>query len=537
MTIFKKWLWCFAIFFALFSGTNALSSDPPKMPAKIGGSVTVDGTKLTQATAAGYTFAVTKQDGTVYCTPQGQCAQTSGLNAYDNYLISIPIYVENTTPGGANPGDTAVIHVYQNGTELTVTSPGSGEFIVGAAGTTTQVDISASNQAGTPTSITVPPSSSTGSYTVSWGSSSTSGVTYILEEATNSSFTSGLRQAYSGDSLSAPITGRSSGVTYYYRVKATKSGYADSSQRTGGNGCAVNTNVPVILIYSEDFDTDPGLTLTDTPSSGERFTWNSTNEIYEIRVHDEHDVYKYALTPEFNRVKDTSFVVEVDLRPVTISFGQGMRIIFYDTNSGYDVKSLSFQQGGTTNANFRIAGVGMDTQQTPDTTLGTWYRVRFAYNHTKGTADILIIERDSKNIFYQKNDVHFAPDGFNRCAMGDHTYNGEGSWAEMHYDNISVGTDGASAQLLYVRSDGICAGKTPCYTSIQRAINAAVTGATMRIAQGTYSESITLNTGKSLILQGGWNSDFSSQTPNTTFIRAPRASQGSLNLQMVTIRP
>ena len=93
--------------------------------------------------------------------------------------------------------------------------------------------------AGTPSSITVPSSDSDGSYTVSWGSSSTSSVIYVLEEATNSSFSSGLRTAYSGSSTSTTITGRSSDMTYYYRAKATRSGYADSSWRTGSNGCTV----------------------------------------------------------------------------------------------------------------------------------------------------------------------------------------------------------------------------------------------------------------------------------------------------------
>jgi len=90
---------------------------------------------------------------------------------------------------------------------------------------------------------------------------------------------------------------------------------------------------------------------------------------------------------------------------------------------------------------------------------------------------------------------------------------------------------------IYVSQDGTCGGKNPCYTSIQAAINAAGTGAVIRIAQGTYSESITLNTSKSLTLQGGWNYPFTSQTPNTTFIKAPKATQGSITVQEAVIKP
>lgn len=87
------------------------------------------------------------------------------------------------------------------------------------------------------------------------------------------------------------------------------------------------------------------------------------------------------------------------------------------------------------------------------------------------------------------------------------------------------------------RNDENCGGKTPCHTSIQSAINAAGTGDVVRIAYGIYSESITLNASKSLTLQGGWNSSYTTQTSNTTFIKAPEVPNGSLTLQMLTVIP
>lgn len=138
MTIFRKWLWCFAISLVFFSATAVEAQIP--LPARIGGTVTVNGTQLTQATDTGYTFVATKQNGTSY-VPAAE--DTDGLNASDWYLIDIPIYNATHQPGGANPGDTAVIHVYKNGTELTVTSPGSGQFTVGAEGSTTQMNLEA----------------------------------------------------------------------------------------------------------------------------------------------------------------------------------------------------------------------------------------------------------------------------------------------------------------------------------------------------------------------------------------------------------
>jgi len=94
-----------------------------------------------------------------------------------------------------------------------------------------------------------------------------------------------------------------------------------------------------------------------------------------------------------------------------------------------------------------------------------------------------------------------------------------------------------TAMTLYVEPSGLCGGKNLCYSTIQEAINGANSGAAIKIAQGNYSEPITLNASKSLTVQGGWDASFTIQTSNTTFIKAPSAPQGSLTLQMVTIRP
>jgi hypothetical protein len=96
---------------------------------------------------------------------------------------------------------------------------------------------------------------------------------------------------------------------------------------------------------------------------------------------------------------------------------------------------------------------------------------------------------------------------------------------------------GPIVSLRYVAPDGFCGGKFPCYTSIQDAINAANTDCDIRITQGSYLESITLRASISITLQGGWNSSYTTQTSNTTFIKSPQAPQGSITLQMVTVRP
>lgn len=106
-------------------------------PARIGGTLTVNGQQVTRGNDPGYMFVVTKSDGTPYNPP---AEDTDGLSASNLYLINIPIK-ETGTPGGAEPGETARLNVSLNGQAVTISSPGGGQFTVGANGSITQIDI------------------------------------------------------------------------------------------------------------------------------------------------------------------------------------------------------------------------------------------------------------------------------------------------------------------------------------------------------------------------------------------------------------
>jgi len=96
----------------------------------------------------------------------------------------------------------------------------------------------------------------------------------------------------------------------------------------------------------------------------------------------------------------------------------------------------------------------------------------------------------------------------------------------------------AAPPVLYVNNnDDTCDGNEPCYTSIQGAINAAATTASIRLAEGTYNEIFQIFLSKAITFQGGWDTTFATQTPNKTFIKSPTVTQGSLTMQMLTIKP
>ncbi len=83
--------------------------------------------------------------------------------------------------------------------------------------------------------LTVPSSSSSGSYQISWTASSNA-ASYELEEDTSSSFTNAV-QIYSGAAQDFTVTGQGDG-TYYYRVRGVNAAY-QGSYTPGSNACTV----------------------------------------------------------------------------------------------------------------------------------------------------------------------------------------------------------------------------------------------------------------------------------------------------------
>jgi len=88
---------------------------------------------------------------------------------------------------------------------------------------------------------------------------------------------------------------------------------------------------------------------------------------------------------------------------------------------------------------------------------------------------------------------------------------------------------------LYVDPSGSCGGNTPCYTTIQAAVNAASTGTTIKIVQGYYNENVLLSTSKQITLSGGWNISYTTQSSNSS-ANSIGVSAGNLNADKVGAR-
>ncbi len=110
----------------------------PTIPFRIAGTVTVDGVQLTANTDDGYIFKVIRENGTVF-DPSAEDAD--GLTNMNFYIIDIPIYNADSVPGGANPGETAIIQVSKNGNTLPLIQPANGEITVGLQGDILQINL------------------------------------------------------------------------------------------------------------------------------------------------------------------------------------------------------------------------------------------------------------------------------------------------------------------------------------------------------------------------------------------------------------
>lgn len=109
------------------------------------------------------------------------------------------------------------------------------------AGNRTQVTDVAVGPTSAPASISVPATSDTGDYSVSWGAATGTVLTYELWESTQASFLSSAR-VHSSASRSASFTGKPSS-TYYYRVRACANSDC-SGFTTGSNGVVVSIVPP-----------------------------------------------------------------------------------------------------------------------------------------------------------------------------------------------------------------------------------------------------------------------------------------------------
>jgi hypothetical protein len=99
----------------------------------------------------------------------------------------------------------------------------------------------------------------------------------------------------------------------------------------------------------------------------------------------------------------------------------------------------------------------------------------------------------------------------------------------------AVATLGGGGTAIYVEPSGSCGGNSPCYAGIQEAINAAVSGDSIKISQDATAQTLSLNAAKNVVLQGGWNPSFTVQTSDT-IITSLSIQNGTVGVDSLVIQ-
>ncbi len=89
--------------------------------------------------------------------------------------------------------------------------------------------------------------------------------------------------------------------------------------------------------------------------------------------------------------------------------------------------------------------------------------------------------------------------------------------------------------VFYVGAGGQCGGKSPCYGTVQAAVNAAGVGIMLKLKEGVYNENVTLSGTKQVTFVGGYNDTFASN-PGTSSLESLTLSGGTGIVDKLEIR-
>lgn len=225
-----------------------------------------DTTPPTSITPAATTVSVNDSGGAVLAvniggtSPSGTVTFTSqGASLGTAYVASAQAAIEVTgLPAGAN----------------SITAVYSGDANNSGNSLTYQVNVVIPLPSDPP-SISVPPNSTTGGYTVSWVAATGWITSYELYEATNAGFT-GQTAVYSGGTgTTVSLSGRGNG-TYYYRVRACNP--------AGCSGYRAGANATTVALPP---DTPPSISVPSSSNTGNyTISWTAptagTVTVYEL---------------------------------------------------------------------------------------------------------------------------------------------------------------------------------------------------------------------------------------------------------------
>ena len=163
------------------------------------------------------------------------------------------------------------------------------------------------------------------------------------------------------------------------------------------------------------------------------------------------------------------------------------------------------------------------------------------YSYTSGIYEgnhfVLVVGwDDSQSAFIVKNSwgaASWGESGYFRISYSELSGTTQfGRWTYAYPGNVIAPT-------VYVAQNaqnGQCGSKTPCFATLQSAINSAKTHTMINITQETYNENVVLNGAKVLSGDGGWDSTFTNCLWWTTIHGSLTISDGTLLVEGISLK-
>jgi parallel beta-helix repeat protein len=337
--------------------------------------------------------------------------------------------------------------------------------------------------------------------------------TYYFEYGTTTSYgsTTTTTSAGSGTSaiaVSSDISGLELGTTYHFRLVAT-----NSVGTTNGSDQTFTTNA-----LAPSVTTDAATSVaSDTATLNGTINPNGTGTTY---------YFEYGTTTTYG---STTTTTSAGSGSSTVSVNTHIKGLNLSTTYHYQLvatNSVGTSHGGDETFTTSTEPISEPTVITGSTT---------SITSSSATLNGTVNPNGSSTICYFEYGTTTAYDFFTasqNIGSGSSSVTVSATISDLisdttyHYRLTATNSAGTSfgvdktfsTIIMYVESSGSCGGNTPCYSTIQAAIDAAETGSVIRILQGIYDEDIIIDQPYCLTLSGGWDSTFTTQSSSSTVI-------------------
>ena len=211
----------------------------------------------------------------------------------------------------------------------------------------------------------------------------------------------------------------------------------------------------------------------------------------------------------------------------------------YNGNEGDVVAANRLVMGADGGLHAQCYAVRYNTADASENTDLFWHTFETAidydtdYSLSIDLRNTMFIFKCNNEIFqYNITTPQYEPSTGKTRYLRSYTHPKLPAYFKTSFDNVCL------SNIAYVNTfDSTCNGKNPCYTSIQTAIRNETTGTIIRVANGTYTETILFDESKYILIQGSWNTTYTEQNGITIIENAPKVTRGSLTLQELKIQP